>query len=47
MHLLVPAAVFKVTGFHIAVAKAIPVLAQATAGLFLYLTVRRLQGRRG
>jgi hypothetical protein len=41
VHLLVPAAVFKVTGFHLGVAKAIPVLAQATAGLFLYLTVRR------
>ena len=41
MHLLVPAAVFKLTGFSILVAKSIPVLAQAIAGLFVYLTVRR------
>jgi hypothetical protein len=41
MHLVVPALIFKITGFGIPVAKAIPVLAQATAGLFLYLTVRR------
>jgi hypothetical protein len=41
VHLLVPAAVFKVTGFHIVVAKAIPAVAQAVAGLFLYLTLRR------
>jgi hypothetical protein len=41
MHLLVPAAIFKLTGFSILVAKSIPALAQATAGLFLYLTVRR------
>ncbi|MCX5900752.1 MAG: glycosyltransferase family 39 protein, partial [Proteobacteria bacterium] len=41
VHLLVPAAVFSLTGFSIGVAKAIPAVAQAVAGLFLYLTVRK------
>lgn len=41
VHLLVPAAVFGVTGFSVAVAKSIPVLAQGLAGLMLYLAVRR------
>jgi len=41
VHLLVPGLVFGVSGFSIGVAKVIPVLAQVTAGLFLYLTVRR------
>ena len=41
VHLLVPAAVFSLTGFSIGVAKAIPAMAQAVAGLFLYLSVRK------
>ncbi|HEY3351642.1 MAG TPA: glycosyltransferase family 39 protein [Polyangia bacterium] len=41
VHLLVPALVFKLTGFSIGVAKAIPALAQAAAGVCLYLAVRR------
>ena len=41
MHLLVPALLFKVFGFSIGLAKAIPALAQAVAGVFLYLAVRR------
>ncbi|MBI5478363.1 MAG: glycosyltransferase family 39 protein [Deltaproteobacteria bacterium] len=41
VHLLVPALVFKVLGFSLPVAKAIPALAQGLAGLFLYLTARR------
>ena len=41
MHLLVPAAIFKLTGFSVLAAKSIPALAQAIAGLFVYLTVRR------
>jgi hypothetical protein len=41
VHLLVPAAVFSLTGFSIGVAKAIPAVAQAVAGLFLYLSVRK------
>jgi hypothetical protein len=41
VHLLVPALVFRLTGFSIGVAKAIPALAQAAAGLCLYLALRR------
>lgn len=41
VHLLVPAALFKIFGFSIGLAKLIPVLAQTVAGLFLYLTLRR------
>ncbi|NOZ00899.1 MAG: glycosyltransferase family 39 protein, partial [Deltaproteobacteria bacterium] len=40
VHLLIPTAIFGITGFSVAVAKAIPVVAQAVAGLFLYLTIR-------
>lgn len=40
VHLLVPTVVFGVLGFSVTVANAIPVLAQALAGLFLYLTIR-------
>ena len=41
VHLLIPAAVFSITGFSIGIAKAIPAIAQGLAGLFLYLTVRK------
>ena len=41
VHLLVPAAVFSMTGFSIGVAKAIPAVAQCLAGVFLYLALRR------
>lgn len=41
VHLLVPAAIFKVFGFSIGLAKLIPVMAQTIAGVFLYLTLRR------
>ncbi|MBM4397282.1 MAG: hypothetical protein FJ087_16550, partial [Deltaproteobacteria bacterium] len=42
VHLLVPAAVFAVTGgFSIGVAKAIPAVAQGAAGVLLYLALRR------
>ena len=41
VHLLVPALVFRVFGFSIGVAKAIPALAQAAAGLLLYRAGRR------
>ncbi len=41
VHLLVPAAFFKVFGFSVGLAKLIPVLAQTVAGAFLYLTLRR------
>lgn len=40
VHLLVPTTVFGVLGFSVGVANAIPVVAQALAGLFLYLTIR-------
>ena len=40
VHLLVPAAVFKIAGYSIGAAKLIPVLAQTIAGLFMYLTLR-------
>lgn len=41
VHLLVPAAIFKVFGFSVGLAKLIPVMAQTIAALFLYLTLRR------
>ena len=41
VHLLIPAAVFSITGFSIGIAKAIPAIAQGLAGLFMYLTVRK------
>ncbi|HOZ48795.1 MAG TPA: glycosyltransferase family 39 protein [Candidatus Hydrogenedentes bacterium] len=45
MHLVIPAAVFLLTGFNIVVAKLIPVVATLASGLFLYLTLRRTSGR--
>jgi hypothetical protein len=41
MHLVLPALLFKVFGFNLVLAKCIPPLCQAIAGLFLYLAVRR------
>ena len=41
VHLLIPAAVFSITGFSIGIAKSIPAIAQGLAGLFMYLTVRK------
>lgn len=45
VHLLVPAAVFKIAGYSIGTAKLIPVLAQTIAGLFMYLTLRPVSRR--
>lgn len=40
VHLLVPAAVFSITGFSIEVAKSIPYICQGLAALFIYLALR-------
>lgn len=40
VHLLVPAAVFSITGFSIEVAKSIPMICQGLAAVFIYLALR-------
>lgn len=41
MHLIIPCILFKIFGFSIGLAKAIPAVAQGIAGIFLYLGIRR------
>lgn len=41
LHLLIPALIFKITGFNIVVAKLIPALSSLISGIFIYLTLKR------
>ncbi len=44
VHLIIPAAIFKISGFNIVIAKLIPITASMISGVFLYRLLRVISG---